>query len=287
MSYRKNHYPKSPKKPDQQESMTKDITYTNSGEDKTIYTGNLTSIQPYQRPIEKSVVEHLVKEWDARLFDPITVSFRDGKFHVVDGQHRIIALRQMNDGKHVMVACKVYSGMTYQQEADFCFKIDKAKKRLKLSQSTNAIAESGADAEISAIKTIVESCGFIWALREKGGNVGEITATRATINTYRQLGSAAFTRMMRLLRDTWHGSACSLTARVLSGLALFIKTYETEMEDKVFISQLSRVDPEEIIRRGKLDFSTAKYALRFARVILEKYNAQRKEGKKLPYRFGG
>lgn len=287
MSYRRNHYPQSPKKPDQQESMTKDITYTNSGEDKTIYTGNLTSIQPYQRPIEKSVVEHLVKEWDARLFDPITVSFRDGKFHVVDGQHRIIALRQMNDGKHVMVACKVYSGMTYQQEADFCFKIDKAKKRLKLSQSTNAIAESGVDAEISAIKTIVESCGFIWALREKGGNVGEITATRATINTYRQLGSAAFTRMMRLLRDTWHGSACSLTARLLSGLALFVKTYETEMEDKVFISQLSRVDPEEIIRRGKLDFSTAKYALRFARVILEKYNAQRKEGKKLPYRFGG
>lgn len=287
MSYRRNHYPQSPKKPDQQESMTKDITYTNSGEDKTIYTGHLTSSQPYQRPIEKKMVEHLVKEWDARLFDPIAVSFRDGKFHVVDGQHRIIALRQMNDGKHIMVACKVYSGMTYQQEADFCYKLDKAKKRLNLSQSTNAIAESGADAEISEIKRIVESCGFIWALREKGGNVGEITATRATINTYRQLGSAAFTRMMRLLRDTWHGSACSLTARLLSGLALFIKTYETEMEDKVFIAQLSRVDPEEIIRRGKLDFSTAKYALRFARVILEKYNAQRKEGKKLPYRFGG
>lgn len=286
MSYKKNRYPQNPKKPDQQERFTEDITYANSGEDKIIYTGSLTSSQPYQRPIEKNVVEHLVKEWDERLFDPIAVSFRDGKFHVVDGQHRIIALRQMNDGKHVMVACKVYSGMTYQQEADFCYKLDKAKKRLNLSQSTNAIAESGVDAEISAIKAIVESCGFIWALREKGGNVGEITATRATINTYRLLGSAAFTRMMRLLRDTWHGSACSLTARVLSGLALFIKTYETEMNDKVFISQLSRVDPEEIIRRGKLDFSTAKYALRFARVILEKYNVG-KGSNKLPYRFNG
>lgn len=59
------------------------------------------------------------------------------------------------------------------------------------------------------------------------------------------------------------------------------KTYETEMNDKVFISQLSRVDPEEIIRRGKLDFSTAKYALRFARVILEKYNVG-KGSNKLP-----
>ena len=50
---------------------------------------------------------------------------------------------------------------------------------------------------------------------------------------------------------------------------------------------LSAVDPEEIIRRGKMDFSTNKAALRFARVILEKYNTQQRGGRKLPYRFKG
>lgn len=287
MNYKKNNYPQSPKKPKPLETIREDVTYANPGVDKNIYTSQLTSSQPYQRPIEKKEVNRLIQEWDERLLDPLTVSFRDGKFNVVDGQHRVIALRQMNQDKDVMVACKVYSGMTYEQEADFCYKLDKAKKRLNLSQSTNALAESGEDAEISEIKRIVKNGGFIWALRQKGGNVGEIVATRAVINAYRLLGSVAFTRMMKLLRDTWHGSACSLTARVISGLALFIKTYEIEMDDLMFISQLSKIDPEEIIRRGKLDYSTTKNALRFARVILEKYNAQRKEGKKLPYRFIG
>ena len=70
-------------------------------------------------------------------------------------------------------------------------------------------------------------------------------------------------------------------------MALFLKTYETELDDEVFIKRLSAVDPEEILRRGKADFSTNKAALRFARVILGKYNSQQRGGRKLPYRFKG
>jgi len=68
-------------------------------------------------------------------------------------------------------------------------------------------------------------------------------------------------------------------------MALFLKTYEAELPDQTFIRRLSVVDPEEIIQRGKLDFSTNKAALRFARVILSKYNSQQRGGHKLPYRF--
>ena len=41
--------------------------------------------------------------------------------------------------------------------ADLCYKLDKAKKRLSLSQSTNVLAESGGDAEITEIKRLVEN----------------------------------------------------------------------------------------------------------------------------------
>ena len=104
---------------------------------------------------------------------------------------------------------------------------------------------------------------------------------------YRLLGGAAFSRLLVLLDSTWHGASISLRASMLSGMALFLKTYETELDDRTFIKRLSAVDPEEIIRRGKMDFSTNKAALRFARVILEKYNSQQRGGRKLPYRFKG
>lgn len=285
MSYRKKHYPPKPDKADKP-VLAASPMYDNPGDDRSLYTGRLTSGLPYQRPVNPKEVDRLIREWDDRLFDPIIVSFRDGKFFVVDGQHRIAALRKMNNGNGVMVKCKVYSGLTYEQEADLCYKLDKAKKRLSLSQSTNALAESGADAEVTEVKRLVESCGFVWALGKSHGKTGEIVSTRALMNAYRQLNGPAFSRMLSLMWDAWQGDPRSLTAAVISGMALFLKTYGTELDDKAFIKRLSAVDPDEINRRGRADFSTNNAALRCARVILEKYNGQR-GGKKLPYRFRG
>jgi len=276
-------------KPLQQKAYTsEDGASGGTGREREIHTDRLTSGLPYQRRVNLKEVERLVREWDERLLEPVIVSFRGGKFYVIDGQHRIAALRRMNGGGGVMVSCRVYSGLTYEQEAELCYKLDKAKKRLSLSQSTNMLAESGADAETTEIKQLVENCGFVWALGKNyaGAKTGEIVSTRATINAYRLLGGAAFVRMLSLLWDTWEGDPRSLTAAVLSGMALFLKTYETEVNDKSFVSRLRQTDPDEINRRGRADFSTRNVALRFARVILEKYNGQR-GARKLPYRFKG
>lgn len=183
-----------------------------------------------------------------------------------------------------MVRYKVYSGLTYELEADLCYKLDKAKKRLSLSQSTNALAESGADPEVSEIKRLMSCEGFTWALGRKYGKSYEVIATRAVINAYRLLGSVGFLRLFRLLGDTWQGDTHSLTAPVLSGMALFLKTYEAELSDYTFVKRLSTMDPEEITRRGRMDFSTSNTSLRYARILLEKYNGGC-GGQKLPYRF--
>ena len=163
-SYRKKRNSTKPIKPKPEQMTQPDPEYTNPGVERSIHTDRLTSGLPYQRPVNPKEVDRLIREWDERLLDPITVSFRDGKFYVVDGQHRISAMRRMNGGRGVMVDCKVYDGLTYEQEADLCYKLDKAKKRLSLSQSTNVLAESGADAEITEVKRLIENCGFIWAL---------------------------------------------------------------------------------------------------------------------------
>lgn len=284
MSYRKKHFPPKAEK-NQAPPVPPLPEYHSTGVERSICSDKLTSGLPYQRPVDEKEVDRLIQEWDERLLEPLTVSFRDGRFNIVDGQHRIAAMRKMNGGNEVIAACKVYSGLTYQQEADLCYKLDKAKKRLSLSQSTNALAESGEDTEVLAVKALVEQSGFVWALNQRGGRDNESTTTRATINAYRTLGGASFTRMLELIRGAWHGNPRSLTAAVLTGMTLFLKTYETELNDRAFITQLSKTDPDEITRRGKLDYSTNKAALRYARVILEKYNGQRRESFKLPYRF--
>ena len=283
MSYRKKK--RTPANPKQTvlAGMNADL----QGVEELLSTGELYSGQPYQRPVKDCDVDKLVREWDPRLLTPLVVSYRDGRYNLVDGQHRVCAMRKKNGGKDVTALCRVYHGLTYEQEAELYYKLDQAKGHLRLAHATKALVESGADAEIIEIKRLLEGAGFVWALDKPTGESFEIEATRAVINAYRLLGGAAFSRMLELAARTWPGSPASVKASFLSGMALFLKTYETELDDEVFIKRLSAVDPEEILRRGKADFSTNKAALRFARVILGKYNSQQRGGRKLPYRFKG
>ena len=78
----------------------------------------LYSGQSYQRPVSEPVVDRLVREWDPRLLTPLVVSYRDGRYNLVDGQHRACAMQKKNCGKNVIALCQVYMGLTYEQEAE-------------------------------------------------------------------------------------------------------------------------------------------------------------------------
>ena len=125
----------------------------------------------------------------------------------------------------------------------------------------------------------MEDVGFVWELGEPTGEPFEIAPIRALINAYQLLGGDAFSRMLSLMAGTWQGTPNSLRASMLSGMALFVKTYGTELSDRAFIRRMSIVSPEEIIRLGRIETDIS---LRFARIIRDKYNG---EGTELPYRF--
>ena len=282
------HRKQAPPKAEQQTLFpSAEVSYSNPGAIRTLSTSQLTSGLPYQRTVKQQRVDEIVREWNDRKLTPVVVSFRDGKFNVVDGQNRIAAMRQMAGGGDVIVPCIIYTGLTYEQEAELYYMLDRTRGKLRLGHATKALVESGADAEIIDVKQRIEDAGFVWALDRPTGEPFEISTTRAVINAYRLLGGAAFSRMLGLIAGAWHGTPNSLKASIFSGMALFVKTYETELVDQTFIKRLSAVDPDEIIRRGKVDFSTNKAALRFARVILSKYNGHQRGGRKLPYRFKG
>lgn len=94
-----------------------EVEYSNPGVIRAMSTSQLTSGLPYQRPIKPQDVKRIIREWNPRKLTPVIVSFRDGKFNVVDGQHHIEAMRQMAGGKDVIVPCIIYTGMTYEDEA--------------------------------------------------------------------------------------------------------------------------------------------------------------------------
>ena len=73
----------------------------------------------YQRTQKDNDVQRLLKNWDDALCEPITVSFRDGLFYVVDGGHRLEAQKRMGRD---YVACEVVEDMSDVDEAEIYMK---------------------------------------------------------------------------------------------------------------------------------------------------------------------
>ena len=255
--------------------------YMNPGLLREIYLSRLTSGLSYQRIVSDTIVQRLIQNWDPRFLDPIVVSYRDGKYYVIDGQHRVVAIQRMHPDEDVKVRCIVHTGLTYADEAELFYKLDQCKKKLSYSQSVNALLESGANAELNDIAKRMNANGFQFATG--AGTYGDnmVRATRAMIEAYRLLGPDSFSRMLFLLRDTWHGASDSLYSIMLSGMALFLKTYETQISDKNFAMRMGNVSPLAIVRKAQADYSTNRNALRGARVLLEFYNKGLRGGRKL------
>lgn len=246
-------------------------------------TALLTSGQAYQRSVTRRHVDKIIRNYDPRLMDEIIVNCRGGKYYVIDGQHRITALREMNNGVDVIVTCKVYYGLTYQQEAEFYHLLDAAKTKLNTKDDVRSMFESGEFPNIEDIKKVLKANGIEWNFTSSNGRDNSISAIRETIKAYDELGFSGFARMIRIIKEAWHGEGKSLTMYILSGMTLFLKTYGDMVDDATLVKQLSKCSPDEIARMGKADLSTNYRQLRYAKAILARYNLHKRD--KLPYRF--
>ena len=215
MSYRRKKHTPSGRIQDASRQMTlSGMNADTQSEEVLLSTAELFSGQPYQRPVRDCDVAELVREWDPRLLTPLVVSYRDGRYNLVDGQHRVCAMRRKNGGKDVTALCRVYHGLTYEQEAELYYKLDKAKGHLRLSHSTKALVESGSNAEVLEIKRLLEGAGQAnqGTLRDRGHPCGHqrlpAVGRRGLLPDAGAAGRgvARYTHLSQRLHPLWHGA---------------------------------------------------------------------------------
>ena len=71
----------------------------------------------YQRGVERKRVELIARDFNEYMVNEPKVSFRNGRYYVMDGQHTIEGCILLNGGEDRPILCKVYTGLTMEQEA--------------------------------------------------------------------------------------------------------------------------------------------------------------------------
>ena len=228
----------------------------------------------YQRQIDAKRVAKIVEDFDPNLVNPIKVSYRDGKYWIIDGHHTEQALIAKNEGRDLPVDCKVFYGMTWMDEVNlFLEQNGKYSRAININDRLRAMNNAG-DPDVTGMVKLTEKAGFVIDFKgTKGKN--RIIALSTLMKAYSALSQEEYAEYLSLLKKTWNGEPDSLSRELLQGTFIFYRTYKGKFSTKYFVSRLKKVAPYAIIRDGRASSSPG--ATKYARQILGHYNHHAKD----------
>lgn len=222
----------------------------------------------YQRDIQQDRVKKIIANFNPALVNPIKVSHRDGKYYVFDGQHTLSALRAINPSPSMMVECKVYEGLSREDEAKLFAEQNGISRVVESIAKFKALYIAG-DVDIIEMVNLVERSGLYMDF-SKSKSINRITAVSKTFKIYKSVSKSDFVEILSLIKESWDGIPESLNTEIIGGMGIFYKAYKDEYKRNMLINQLSKVSPTVIIREGKA-FSSGGDT-RYAKQIFNIYN---------------
>lgn len=158
-------------------------------------------------------------------------NLRSDRWYLIDGQHRIEALKQIGWGDQ-QIQCWAYQGLTEQEEAEKFLKLNTkltvaAFSKFRVGVQAGRTEESDIDRIVRAQQLRVST--------DKGD--GAISCVGTLRRVYKQAGPATLARTLRIIRDAY-GDA-GLDASVLAGIGLLCQRYNGELDDTTAVERLA------------------------------------------------
>lgn len=188
-----------------------------------------------QRELNQSRVNKLAANFDLEQLGTPTVSKRDGWFYIVDGQHRIAALKEIGWGDQ-QVQCWTYDGLTEAEEAEKWLVLNDVLTQSAYDKFARGVV-AGREKECD-IDRIVRAQGL--AVSRNHNTEGAISAVGTLTRIYDRSGPAVLARTLRIIRDAY-GDA-GFEAAIIDGIGLLCARYNGELEDQLAVAKLAKIN---------------------------------------------
>lgn len=217
----------------------------------------------YQRDTDSRTIHALIREWDITKCSFLLISYRDGKFYVVDGQHRREAAKYLRVKE---LPCIILTGLTQADEALVFSRQNRNVKILNVYNTFEANLCCGdiTIPEVAVDMKIKEICD---KYNVKVGRVNRWNNTEKylrSLSRARQIveknGDKCFEWIIHLIDNT-NWSTCSLayTKEMLTMLKTFYVENEQNLSEMEMyaVYVLNKYTPMQI--EGKADKEHSEY----------------------------
>lgn len=227
----------------------------------------------YNRTISRVRVNEIKRRFHADQVNPVKVSYRDGKYWIIDGQHTSLALFELNNSDpSTPIPCEVLNGLTYEQEADLFYRINTSSKPLNTSEKIHSLIEAR-DPDAVRFRDVVESHGYTIC----GGRKNSLNAVTVAWRVFGRDGGR-LSDILALTSACWPNDPKGVSSDIISGIDLFLSNHGDEYKPEQFVKKLSNVKPEHLLvdaaflYKQHRDRAYTKAVCTYA-CILKQYNA--------------
>lgn len=233
----------------------------------------------YQRDVSETHVRKLAKDFRSDLLGKISVNERpDGTVVVIDGQHRIAAMRKKY-GPHVdiKVSCDVYRKQTVMEEAELFDAFNRRRKSTTARHNFKVALEIN-DPTALRIDQIATAHGYGLEIVRSRPSHGKIAVSpiMTIIRSRGENGWSIAEQTVSIIRDVYGDDTEELHAGDVTAIAAFLAKYANHPKFRRtrLVEVLKDSGPAKLWR----DIEDLRLALRTSaesaglRVILYRYN---------------
>jgi len=188
-----------------------------------------------QRPFRKALGDAIAANMDLDALGYPIVNWRDGVYWLLDGQHRIYALRQCGF-EHDVVDCEVYENLSDAKMAAIFLGRDR-RRAISPYDKFHIACTAGFTREVE-IRRSVTAQG-VKISRAKQDNC--VSAVGALIRVYDLAGTHVLEQTTRAIRDGFAGDSNAFDGDVIKGVGMWFHRYNGQTNEKMLATKLDAV----------------------------------------------
>lgn len=200
-----------------------------------------------QRPFIQAHGDKLSANLELEKLGYPVINFRDGIYWILDGQHRVHALKENGFGAE-RLDCEVYEGLTDAEMADVFLGRDDRK-----AVNPYAKFHIGCTAEYeleTSVRRVVESNHLKIGQTKESGNVGCVSTL---VSVHKASGAVVLGLSLRTIRDAFSSDAAAFDGQIIKGVAMVYNRYNGKTDEKHMVEALGRVQngARGVLRRAE------------------------------------
>ncbi len=233
-----------------------------------------------QREFNEARATYLMANFDPEMLGYPVVSQRSGHFYIIDGQHRVEAVKRwLGDGwEKQNISCRVYTGLSESDEAAMFLELNNVLTVVAFDKFKVAVKAGRGDE--SAVSKVVESVGLHIAREKKDTSVSCVSTL---LKVYRRSDAKTLGRALTITNRAF--GAPGMTNHVIDGIARVCERYNGELHDDDAIERLTQLRGGVgalVTKAGQLRQQTAQSVPQCVGAVVVEVVNRGRGGKKLP-----